>query len=332
MEEHRWSARELEVISGLRGLGRAVEPDEHTRARIRADISRKLEAEPSRRRRVLATFLAAAAALIVFVGGVGLLLSRESLPGDPLYGMKLASEDAELQLTFDEAARGSKHLQFASNRLDELAAMPSPDASAFLTTLSAFATEATAGTAQLTVLGVQGDTARLDQLRTWAREQAGKLGGLGVPDGARNGFTQAGALLNRIDARAVALASRLPCYRITTGEADDLGAIPAAGECTIPPDALLGVPTEAPLPPVSTVSPPPVDIATTPTAPASTTPVVPPATGPLPPSSSGQAPPVLPPPISAPTSTRLPAPSTTTPPPLISIPPLIPGLPGLGIG
>ncbi|OXM74056.1 MULTISPECIES: DUF5667 domain-containing protein [Amycolatopsis] len=332
MDEHRWTARELEVISGLRALGRAVEPDEHTRARIRADISRKLEAEPSRRRRVLATVLAAAAALIVFVAGVGLLLSRGSLPGDPLYGMKLASEDAQLQLTFDEAARGSKHLQFAANRIDELAAMPSPGADAFLTTLSAFAAEATAGTARLTVLGVQGDTARLEQLRTWAREQAGKLGGLAVPDDARNGFTQAGALLNRIDARAVALAGRLSCYRITTGEADDLGAVPASGECAVPPDALLGVPTAVPLPPVSTVSPPPVEIATTPTAPGTSAPVVPTATGPLPRPSSGQAPPVLPPPISAPTSTRLPVPSTTTPPPLISIPPLIPGLPGLGIG
>ncbi|WP_027932781.1 DUF5667 domain-containing protein [Amycolatopsis thermoflava] len=332
MDEHRWTARELEVISGLRGLGRAVEPDDDTKARIRAEISRKLEAEPSRRRRALATVLAAAAALIVFVGGVGLLLSRGSLPGDPLYGMKLASEDAELQLTFDEAARGSKHLQFASNRLDELAAMPSADTSAFLTTLSAFAAEATAGAAQLTVLGVQGDTARLDQLRTWASEQAGKLAALDVPDGARNGFTQAGTLLNRIDARAAALTGRLSCYRITTGEADDLGAVPATGECTVPPDALLGIPSGAPLPPVSTVSPPPVEIATTPTAPGSSTPVVPSATGPLPPSSTGSTPTVLPPPISAPTSTRLPTPSTTTPPPLISIPPLIPGLPGLGIG
>ena len=331
MDEDRWSARELEVISGLRELGRTAEPDERTKERIRADISRKLEAEPSRRRRTLATVLAAAAALIVFAGGLGLLLSRGSLPGDPLYGMKLASEDAELQLTFDDGARGSKHLQFAANRLDELGAMPSPDPSAFLTTLSAFAAEAKAGTAQLTVVAVQGDTGLLDQLRTWAHEQSTKLDGLAVPTGAGTGFAQADALLSSIDERAVALSGRLSCYRITTGETDELGAVPATGECTVPPDARLVAPSAVPAPPVSTVSPPPISVATTPTAPSSAEPVVPPATGPVP-STSGQAPSVAPPPISAPAPSRPPETPTTTPPPLISLPPLLPGLPGLGIG
>ncbi|NIH85884.1 DUF5667 domain-containing protein [Amycolatopsis granulosa] len=331
MDEPRWSARELEVISGLRGLGRAGEPDDDTRARIRADISRKLAAEPSRRRRAVATVLAAAAALIVLAGGLGLVLSRGALPGDPLYGVKLAGENAELQLTFDDGARGAKHLEFATHRLAELSAMRSPVARDFLTTLSAFTSEAKAGSAQLTVLGVAGDSGRLDQLRTWTHEQSGKLDRLAVPDGARPEFTQAAALLNRIDERAVALSERLPCYRITTGAADELGAVPATGECTGPPEATPGTPSGVPLPPVSAVAPPPVAIPANPATPGTTQPVVPPATGPVP-SAGGHAPTVAPPPISAPTATRPPTTPTTTPPPLISVPPLLPGLPGLGIG
>ncbi|MDQ0377731.1 DUF5667 domain-containing protein [Amycolatopsis thermophila] len=332
MGEPGWTARELEVISGLRGLGRTVEPDEDTKARIHRDIERKLEKEPSRRRRALATVLAAAAALIVFAGGVGLLLSRGSLPGDPLYGVKRASESAELQLTFDEAARGSKHLQFASNRLDELAAMGTPGADAFLTSLSAFAAEAKAGTAQLTVLGVQGDTARLGQLRSWVHEQSGKLNGLHVPAGAQAGFAEAGALLGRIDVRAVSLLDRLSCYRITSGEADDLGAVPAGGECAEPPDAVLGAPSAEPRPPVTGLSPAPVEVATPPTTTGSATPVVPLPTNPVPSSGTAGTPTAQWPPISAPTSPRPPDTSTTSPPPLISIPPLIPGLPGIGLG
>ncbi|GAB3586394.1 hypothetical protein GCM10027445_65080 [Amycolatopsis endophytica] len=331
MEQPRWTARELEVISGLRDLGRAVEPDGDTRARIHRDIERKLETGPGRRRRAVATLLAAAAALIVFTGGVGLVLSRGSLPGDPLYGMKRAGESAELQFTFDEAARGEKHLRFASNRLDELAAMDSPDTNAFLTSLSAFVAEAKTGTAQLTVAGVQGDTGRFGQLRTWAREQNAKLIGFDVPSGARTGFEQAGALLKRIDERALTLSTRLSCYRITTGDSDDLGAVPASGDCTVP-DALPGTtPDPAAEPPVSSESPAPVEIATTPTQRESAAPVVPLPTGPLP-SSTSTSPTAQQPPISAP---AMPPPSTVptpSPPPLISIPPLIPGLPGLGIG
>jgi len=335
VDEPRWTARELEVISELRALGRDVDPDPATTARIRADIERKLEHEPDRRRRALATVLAAAAALIVVAGGVGLLLSRGSLPGDPLYGVKRASESAELQFTFDDAARGAKHLRFAANRLDELSEMRSPDTTAFLTTLSAFAVEARSGTAQLTPLGVRGDAAAFTTLRTWAHEQRAKLVALAPPSGARDELERARALLNRIDQRALALTERLSCYRITTGSYDDLGAVPAAGECSVAQDALFGAPAPVPPPLADSPSPEPVEIMTAPAGPTSsgsTAPVVPLPTAPVTSSEATPTETVWQPPISAPTSPRTPSTSTPTPQPLISIPPLVPGLPGLGIG
>ncbi len=45
--------------------------------------------------------------------------SGNSLPGDPLYGVKLGIERAQLAITFDSAARAHLQLQFADVRLGE---------------------------------------------------------------------------------------------------------------------------------------------------------------------------------------------------------------------
>jgi hypothetical protein len=71
--------------------------------------------------RRMAVVAGSAAALTAFAG-VGLGASR-SLPGDPFYGVKRASEDAQLSVTFGDEAKGKRHLEFARTRLGEIEAL-----------------------------------------------------------------------------------------------------------------------------------------------------------------------------------------------------------------
>jgi hypothetical protein len=305
-----WSARELEIISRLRELG-ATTPDEATRKRIR----RRLEgAAPGMGRRVTANLLAAAAALIA-LAGLGMVLSHDALPGDTLYPVKRVAESAELGLTFGEGPKANRHLKFAATRLDELAALRtgSPDL------VSAFEREATAGAAGLTVLGVQGTGRELETLGSWVHEQTAKA----AP------FAEITSLLGRIDTRVRALNGRLGCYRITSGEPDELGAVPARDGCQVPAQEGLAPPTRTP----GSHEPDSRDFGAS-TRSSESAPIpaaVPVPTPPVPPAGGTTTPLVILPPILAPTSGTAPS-DGSAPPPLLSLPPLLPGLPGVGLG
>lgn len=63
---------------------------------------------------------AGAFAVALLVGGLtSVAASGNSLPGDPLYQVKLAVERAQLAVTFDPASRARLHAQFAEVRLSE---------------------------------------------------------------------------------------------------------------------------------------------------------------------------------------------------------------------
>jgi hypothetical protein len=63
---------------------------------------------------------AGAVAIALVAGGLGAAAaSSASLPGDPLYAVKLGIEHAQLATTFDTAARARLQLHFADVRLDE---------------------------------------------------------------------------------------------------------------------------------------------------------------------------------------------------------------------
>lgn len=64
----------------------------------------------------------AGAAVVTAVAGVGVGASR-SLPGQPFYGVKRATEDIQLATTFGTEDRGKRHLQFARERLSEVSAL-----------------------------------------------------------------------------------------------------------------------------------------------------------------------------------------------------------------
>ncbi|MFD5093936.1 DUF5667 domain-containing protein [Amycolatopsis thailandensis] len=329
-------AHELALVGGLRELGAGGAPDAETRQRIRDEIAGRLaeaEAPPKRRGHTVANLAAAAVALVLALGGITLLLSKDALPGDPLYGIKRAGESAALGLTFDERDKAKKHLEFAANRvgeLDELTRQEAPTA-AYFTGLADFETDLRAGVSQLTALVTdQGGQTRLTELRTWARQQSDRLG-LQVgyaPAEARDKFAAARVLLDKVQARTTDLGSRLVCYTITTGSSDDLGAVPAAGDCVRDPgspDAVVPPMTSTPPSSAPAGSPPPSSAAPPSSGVDTATP-----TGPLVPPTGGTPPPVV---ATPPPTTRTLPPTTTTPkPPLISIPPLIPGLPPITIG
>lgn len=257
--------------------------------------------------------LLAAAAAVIALAGLGMVLSHDSLPGDTLYPVKRAAESVELGLAFGDNAKATRHLKFAATRLDELVALEGGNPGL----VRAFRREATAGAAGLTVLGVQGTGTQLGDLSAWVHEQSAKA----AP------FAEFTSLLDRIDIRVRALSGRLGCYRITTGEPDELGAVPARDGCQV-----LAQPGQAPAVPSrnpGSREPDSRDFDATRSSESALAPVaVPLATPPVPPAASTTTPLVVLPPILAPTSG--PAPPVVSPAPLLpSLPPLLPGLPGL---
>lgn len=64
----------------------------------------------------------AGAAVVTAIAGVGVGASR-SLPGEPFYGVKRATEDIQLATTFGTEDRGKRHLQFARVRLAEVSSL-----------------------------------------------------------------------------------------------------------------------------------------------------------------------------------------------------------------
>lgn len=64
----------------------------------------------------------AGAAVVTAVAGVGVGASR-SVPGQPFYGVKRATENFQLATTFGTEDRGKRHLQFARERLSEVTSL-----------------------------------------------------------------------------------------------------------------------------------------------------------------------------------------------------------------
>jgi len=69
-------------------------------------------------RRPALILLSTAAVFLALLGGA-VYLSGRALPGDPLYGVKRASEDVQLSLTSGDTARGKEYLSLAGARADE---------------------------------------------------------------------------------------------------------------------------------------------------------------------------------------------------------------------
>ncbi|MEV6832503.1 DUF5667 domain-containing protein [Amycolatopsis sp. NPDC051102] len=329
-------AGELALVGALRELGAAGAPDLETRQRIRAEIAGRLETAaaitPRRRWRPrTADLVAAALFLFLVLAGLTMVLSRTALPGDPLYGVKRAGESTALGLTFGDQEKARKHLEFATNRITELSELAAEGGSeaAYRTAYDDFAADLRAGVAEMSAVATSdGSGAQaLSDVRLWARNQAARLATQPLPADAAPVFGNVRDLLGKVQERTSGLVARMNCYQITTGTSDELGPLPATGQCTQRPAPAAGSqPTSVPVSPSSADSTSPTPTGTQlPPSDAAATPGIPAPTGGVtPPPVYGQVPT---------TSPRPPATTTTTtPPPLVSIPPLLPGLPPIVIG
>lgn len=187
--EFRTALRQrLVAVATVQGVGAPEKPLERVRAASGTwKVQRRL------------TALAAGAAVVTGITGVGLGASR-SLPGQPFYGVKRASEGVQLATTVGTEARGKRHLEFARTRLAEVKALSggssalgsfngahllaAPANSAehsklILDTLHAMDVETRAGANDLfAAFRDSGSTEPLRALNTFSQRQYGELHGM----------------------------------------------------------------------------------------------------------------------------------------------------------
>ncbi|MGH3761001.1 DUF5667 domain-containing protein [Actinophytocola sp.] len=290
-------------------------------------------------------FAVAAVAVLALVGsltGMSLLLARDALPGDALYGVKRTAEAAELGLTFGDEGKALKHLEFASARVGEIETLArryadrdSAPVGGYLTALTDFDNDASAGSRQLIALSTRSDGRRLDALNSWARQQSSRLTAVStlLPSAARNRGNASLALLDKIASRAAALYARMDCYQITSGSSDDVGALPASGAC----ERATGSRPDPNAPATGTPGGTSVQPTVAPSAPERPGPGQPAQQlPPLPPVARTVQPPPAESPSPDQTGTRPPPDDSNIEIPLplpgVTVPPLLPGLPGISIG
>jgi hypothetical protein len=326
---------DLAIVTALRTLGPGIAPDDDARERMRERVLAKAGPAVSSRRGRFAVALAAALALVFALAGMSLLLSRDALPGDALYGVKRTGEAASLGLTFGDESKALKHLEFAAARVTEMEtlAQRNPDPAAapaggYLTALTDFDTDAALASRQLIALATTGDPRQLNTLRTWIGQQGTRLSALNshLPQSARDRVQTSQQLLARIADRSAALLGRMDCYQITTGGSDDIGALPADSVChrSLAQDQAPQAPGSSTQPPKIKTSgpqtPPPAapgkQQPTEPVAPVTSVPQVPLVPVPAPGTPNPQVTPTVP---------QLPV-------PILTVPPLLPGLPAIHIG
>ncbi|MCS7483009.1 DUF5667 domain-containing protein [Umezawaea endophytica] len=331
-------AGELAVVDVLRRAAETSGPDAAARERMRRrilDADRPtaavtiLEPRRSSARGRLAVAAAAALCLVLSLAGMSLLLSRDALPGDTLYGMKRTAESASLGFTFGDESKALKRLEFAAARLAELETLADKYADdgplgAYLTALTDFDADAAAGSRELAAIGTNSDERVLATLDEWTRVQYARLTDLRtrLPEAAVTRSATSLNLLARISQRTADLRARTGCSPVTSGTADDVGPLPATSPCSST--------TPVPAPPSSStpsvlVSAPAATVTSAPLPPAAPVPTGVPAPNPtVPTTGSGLLPPI--------TSVLPTVPSIGLPTITVPLPLPLPGLPGVAFG
>jgi hypothetical protein len=282
--------------------------------------------------------------LVLVLSGMTLLLARHALPGDTLYGVRRTVESASLGLTSGDDGKGRKHLEFAADRIGDIESLAAqhPDLADspvgdYLTAFADFGSEARAGTADLTGYATNHGDGVLQTLVTFAYQQAQRISQVEpeLPPSVRTQAVASERLLARIVQRANGIAARNDCFTITSGATDDLGVLPATGRCDQPPSGSPAFGGAAATRSTELNSGGPTGTAggsgsgggsRAPVAPQDTTDFDTPSAVPTP---DDTPPPLLPTTGDPPGTLRVPLP---LPGPGLSIPPLLPGLPAVGIG
>ena len=213
----------LVAVAAVQGVGEPA-----------AGVTRLRESAATWRFQRRMAVLAGGAAAATAIAGVGLGASR-SLPGDPFYGVKRASEDVQLATTFGQEAKGRRHLEFARTRLAEVeelagqtssapagvpgkptAAGPVPTqdlASTIVSTLRDMDAETRAGAADLLAVHARtGDRDVLEALDEFSQDQYADLRGVlpALPADARARAAGSLALIAAVAQETVAAAGSTP--------------------------------------------------------------------------------------------------------------------------
>ncbi|HWN29430.1 MAG TPA: DUF5667 domain-containing protein, partial [Actinomycetospora sp.] len=289
----------------------------------------------------LLSSLVTGACAVLLLGALTVLLSRGALPGEMLYGIKRASESAELGLTSGQEAKGLKHLDFAAIRLEEVsglvgrsgttaagagpvAAGLDPDQAALVVdNLRSFDDQARTGSRLILPLAAQPTGPSPAELAEWARSQSARLDSLSpsLDEDGRTAAAGSQQMLQRLTQRAAVLDGPEPCA--TGGASDDLGPLPS-GECeerSSPATSAPAAPTETA---TSTTSSTTTTTTTTSTSRSEESSARPDEDSSDAPSESREERTSQPDPVQVP----LPVPLL----PQVDLPPLLPGLPGLSLG
>lgn len=154
--------------------------------------------------------------LVVAVGSLALVgattsmavAAQSALPGDALYPLKRAIENAHAGLSLDEADKGATMLDSASGRLQEAAELSRggslDDSAAVAETLNDFSEQSTEASDLLFAdYAANGDQATLDQLHAFTADSLTQLTDLEpvVPIDARDELMHAAQVLSQIDAQ-----------------------------------------------------------------------------------------------------------------------------------
>ena len=198
--------------------------------------------------------LAAVAATVVVLGmllGGAVLMSRGALPGDSLYSLKRASEDAQLALAPNAGARAKLKLDFASTRVDEVAdllpgganaagvASVSPHLAALVdTTLASANSDVISASQTLGEQAIQNNSAApLQSMTGWAPGELTQLqqimNRLPVSSPAYSNAQATYNLVSQAFTRATQLQAEAGCSCLHSAPSDQLGPIPCP-VCTSP--------------------------------------------------------------------------------------------------
>jgi len=195
-------------------------------------------------------FVVAALTVLTIALTGAVWLSRSALPGDALYGLKRASENAQLSLTTGKVSRAKDLLSFAKTRADEAGSLlgnasasgTGPQADGAITERTAALVRSTLGSADDDVrqaaqlLGSQAvsthSAAPLRVMTGWAPAQQGRLDAIvaRIPAGSLHDAAASSAtLIASAYARATQLQAVIGCNCLDNAHSDDLGPIP----CTV---------------------------------------------------------------------------------------------------
>lgn len=171
-----------------------------------ARLALPVRTKPVRERRI-----AAAVGGIAIVGATTsmAMAAQSALPGDVLYPLKRAIENAEAGISVNNGQKGATLLATASGRLDEVTALTSggraDDGAAIAETLNAFTEQATeASDLLLTDYATTGHESSISDLRDFTAASMDTLAALEalIPADARDELLHAASMLTQIDLEA----------------------------------------------------------------------------------------------------------------------------------